>query len=132
MAFGGGTSNDGVIFKFNPTTKAFKVLHDFDNTHGEYPYGNLTQLGSITTGIASLPKKDFNISPNPTGGGIRITSTDKFYILRVTNSLGTVLISCSPVGANYSLDLSRLQNGVYFITAISNTDTYTKELVVNR
>jgi uncharacterized repeat protein (TIGR03803 family) len=36
--FNGGTSGHGTVFKINEDGTGFGKLHDFDNTHGAYPY----------------------------------------------------------------------------------------------
>jgi uncharacterized repeat protein (TIGR03803 family) len=43
MTMGGGTLYYGIIFSFNITTNGFSKLHDFDNTHGGFPKGSLSQ-----------------------------------------------------------------------------------------
>lgn len=42
---GGGPNDAGVIFEFDPTSGAYTKKHEFDDTNGSEPYGNLT-LGS--------------------------------------------------------------------------------------
>ena len=43
MTAGGGSSNDGVIFSFDPSSSTYTKLKDFDNTNGGNPYGSLMQ-----------------------------------------------------------------------------------------
>jgi uncharacterized repeat protein (TIGR03803 family) len=43
MTYQGGSSNQGVIFSFDPTTSTYAKLKDFDGTNGRYPYGSLLQ-----------------------------------------------------------------------------------------
>lgn len=46
MTYGGGSSNYGVIFSFDPTVNTFVKLFDFDNTRGAYPFGSLNQASN--------------------------------------------------------------------------------------
>jgi len=39
---GGGSNDAGVIFEFDPTSGAYTKKHEFDDTNGSEPYGNLT------------------------------------------------------------------------------------------
>lgn len=43
MTYGGGSSDYGVIFSFDPAANTFIKLFDFDNTRGAYPFGSLDQ-----------------------------------------------------------------------------------------
>jgi uncharacterized repeat protein (TIGR03803 family) len=53
---GGGTNGTGIIFSFEPITKTFSKLHDFDATVGLYPGSSLSQAtdgnlyGVVNTG----------------------------------------------------------------------------------
>lgn len=47
MTFGGGATNDGIIFEFNPTTKTVTKLMDFNNaTSGANPSGALFEASN--------------------------------------------------------------------------------------
>ncbi len=43
MTSGGGSNNYGVIFSYDINTSTYAKVHDFDNTNGRLPYGNLMQ-----------------------------------------------------------------------------------------
>lgn len=98
----GGLGNWGVIFQYDPVTAVFKKKHDFDDTNGSYPQGNLLQAtdgklyGLTNTGGASdfgvlfqfdpatgvySKKADFDgelTGSNPLGALIQ-TKNGKFY-----------------------------------------------------
>jgi uncharacterized repeat protein (TIGR03803 family) len=44
MATFGGTNFNGVIFKFDPVTKTYTKLMDFNNTDGRTPFGSLLEV----------------------------------------------------------------------------------------
>jgi uncharacterized repeat protein (TIGR03803 family) len=46
MTSQGGSSGQGVIFAYNPTTDNYTKLKDFDNNNGASPYGSLVQAGN--------------------------------------------------------------------------------------
>ena len=43
MTWGGGNSNAGVIFSYDPASSMYTKLHDFDFLTGSHPYGDLMQ-----------------------------------------------------------------------------------------
>jgi uncharacterized repeat protein (TIGR03803 family) len=43
MTYGGGSSNAGVIFSYDPTSSSYVKLKDFDYANGSHPYGSLMQ-----------------------------------------------------------------------------------------
>ena len=43
MTSGGGSSNHGVIFSFDPSSSTYTKLMDFDSSNGAKPYGSLMQ-----------------------------------------------------------------------------------------
>jgi len=46
MTLQGGTSNNGIIFSFDPTSSSYNVIHNFDLTNGGGPYFNDVQLNT--------------------------------------------------------------------------------------
>lgn len=68
----GGTSNNGVLFSFNPYSKEYLVLHSFNGTGGEIAYGKLIQAsdGSLygMTRMGGIYQKgvlfEYNIKAN--------------------------------------------------------------------
>src|SRR5664279_1417114 len=66
----GGSSNNGVIFSFDPSTSTYTKLKDFDGTDGSYPYGNLMQAnngklyGMTNTGGSSDAGVIFSFDPS--------------------------------------------------------------------
>ena len=49
----GGVNNYGTIFKYNIITGSYQKLHDFDETNGSYPTGNLSAdpVSGFLTGV---------------------------------------------------------------------------------
>jgi hypothetical protein len=53
MTENGGTNRYGVIFSVLTNGSAYNVLHNFDDTDGAYPYGDLTLSGSTLYGMSN-------------------------------------------------------------------------------
>lgn len=74
--------------------------------------------------------------PNPVADilTVRFTSEMKDPVFRVANYLGQVVIEKQIPGvpADTSIDLSSLENGVYFVSVRSGQTSITKQVIVNR
>jgi uncharacterized repeat protein (TIGR03803 family) len=95
----GGTTNQGVIFEWDPATNIYTKKKDFNGTDGSYPYGSLTLsngkfYGMTATGGVSnqgvifewdpttniyTKKKDFNSTEGANPFGNLTLSNGKFY-----------------------------------------------------
>ncbi len=74
-------------------------------------------------GLDSNDLKCLRISPNPTTGIVKIASeTAQPYHIQVFDSLGKLLMNLEVASQNHQLNLSGLNNGLYFIT-ITETDS---------
>ncbi|HEX7413481.1 MAG TPA: T9SS type A sorting domain-containing protein, partial [Bacteroidia bacterium] len=72
--------------------------------------------GAATTGISQVSaiNNQVNIYPNPTNGSISIQSTKELAAIVIYNSLGEIMLEQTMLKT--TIDISSLQNGVYFIT----------------
>jgi PKD repeat protein len=73
------------------------------------------------TGIGNVNQTSVNIFPNPTNGLVYITGTGASKI-NVYNATGNRVASYSDFNGN-SLDLSELENGIYFISIVKDNET---------
>ena len=69
MTLNGGSSGDGVIFSFDPSSSTYTKLKDFDGTNGANPYGSLIQasdgkLYGMTLGGSSNHGVIFSFDPS--------------------------------------------------------------------
>ena len=71
----------------------------------------------------------FAIAPNPAYDKITITSETNFSKIEVINFLGQIVISQSNSDNYTSLDVSNLNNGVYFVRITTDNGTSSKKFV---
>ena len=80
-------------------------------------------------GINDLDATAFVFAPNPADGNVVITSTTTITVLHIVNMLGQKVLSMTPNSKEFTLDVSNLSSGAYFINAVSNGITTTKKLI---
>ena len=82
--------------------------------------------------------KNITVLPNPTSGLVNVVvtlSSKEDLTISVSNALGQTVISNdynSIVNDMISLDLSSLNNGVYFVTVSNGKDKMVKKVVLNK
>ena len=117
----------------NPARKLQPWL-DPDNTGTKILQG-MTYGGSIITSIDEHQNPStFEVYPNPTSDG-RVTIQGEFLaetaVCNIYNMMGQ-LVMTKPVNtdATFTLNVSALQNGVYFIEVIGSERNYKSKLVI--
>ena len=80
------------------------------------------------SGLNDNTLSGFSIYPNPSNGVVTI-STENQCQVTVTNAIGQVVVN-RVVNNNEKLDLSNQTQGLYFITAKTNTETKTLRLII--
>ncbi|RLD83184.1 MAG: hypothetical protein DRJ10_03990, partial [Bacteroidetes bacterium] len=78
------------------------------------------------TGISTIDKDGIKLFPNPTTGKLFIEGVEGANI-KVYNITGKVVASYSDF-SDKSIDLSGLENGVYFIDIVTDNNTITKKV----
>jgi hypothetical protein len=81
-------------------------------------------------GIDNNTKPNLTIYPNPVQDNIKInlTKTDN-YEINVFNSAGQKIIEKTITSDFVTLDLTTLNDGIYFITVDSKTERWTSKLL---
>lgn len=81
------------------------------------------RVRKVTPGVPSsvntpFIKNSLAVFPNPSSGLIHLTCKNQVYnpTLRIYNPLGRMVYSCMIKASNEEVDLSNLDNGLYFIT----------------
>ncbi len=70
------------------------------------------------------------IFPNPSHGDVNIFSSGKIDEIKITNSLGQVSHELKPAQKNIFFQI--MNDGIYFVTIISGSETATAKLMVTR
>ncbi|HKK38641.1 MAG TPA: T9SS type A sorting domain-containing protein, partial [Cryomorphaceae bacterium] len=88
---------------------------------------NLSALSST-----EIAETDFQIYPNPASKSLEITIpsdfSGEFKILDLTGRE----VSTGQLKSNISIDISKLPEGIYLVSAYSSMNVLTKRLIVNR
>ena len=83
-----------------------------------------------STKIDNFNANTFHIFPNPSNGNISINAPQAFTEITVTDILGSVLYHFN--NTDSTLHLAIEQNGIYFITAQSNTKVSVQKVIINK
>jgi len=133
---------DGVRVATKITEKTF-TDKDFDATISHVWYVTLVceedeesdytvvQMPKCEQGIVDNVKTTFNIFPNPSQGNITITSETVFNTVEMINFLGQTVLSQQCNTNELSLDLSNLNNGIYFVRITSENGVAVQKFVKN-
>ncbi|MEI6816600.1 MAG: T9SS type A sorting domain-containing protein [Bacteroidota bacterium] len=117
MTQSGGTNGSGVVFSYDIVTNTYTVIHNFNGTDGNSPFGNLIEITETSTGVSGLSKENgVRIFPNPT------TNTVTFHQdnyspnqqVIITDVLGNRVYSQALYNATETIDISHLSSGIYF------------------
>ena len=84
---------------------------------------------TTTLGINDVDVTTFVFAPNPADGNVSISSTTTITTLHIVTMLGQKVLSMTPNSKEFTLDVSGLSSGAYFINAITNGVTTTKKLI---
>ncbi len=71
---------------------------------------------ATTTGLVERQQKNFSVFPNPSKGIFHLTSNHN-TVIEISNLLGDIVYFNDHIIANENIDLSSLNNGIYFIKA---------------
>ena len=113
---------------FDPTkehTWAVRVICEDDETAAV----QATKDKCKGDGLNDIVKNGFTIAPNPANSIIKITAETIFNRIEVINFLGQTVISQPNSNNNTTLDISTLNNGVYFVRIVSENGTSVQKFV---
>jgi len=93
--------------------------------------GESDELWALYPGTASVNETTLNaikIYPNPVTNRLHVSSSETFQTYTIYNVLGKE-IKANTILQNDSIDVSRLKNGVYFLTITNEHKTYSKKFI---
>jgi len=118
------------------------VIFAFANYNGN---GNNIYLDDINISIGNtgIPSQSnnvsvFNIYPNPTNGLLNLSislASSSTITIDVLNLLGEVVVNRNidnTIGGNYTMDLSNLSQGIYFIQIKTNKETIVRKISLQK
>ena len=119
-------SADAVIAPMQTTTYSVMVT----NTQGCSSATLLTQVVSACTGLSEQSALDaVAFYPNPTSGKIIGTNLQAGTLVQMSDISGRILSSQTIQTAEYELDLTEFNSGIYFITLKSEKDLKTIKVI---
>lgn len=82
------------------------------------------------SGLNDLKENNLSIYPNPVNNKISIKSALDLQNakMKIVNSLGEIMTN-KELKSEYEFDVSNLKNGVYFLSIISNTHSFTHKFI---
>ena len=91
-------------------------------------------LGNVVVTNSSLGVNDINtinvaVFPNPTANNVNIQSDEQLKSVVVYNVLGQVVKNATPNATNFSLEMSNVDGGMYFVTVTTETGSKTVKLI---
>ena len=139
-------SSGSITYTFTPTAgtcwKVDSIVVDgvsepWTASSYTFTYTNITSNRTLTvvfrdtcSGIGSTYLTDFAIFPNPTDGKLSFKSDTEITKIEVLNLNGIVeMVIENP---DYSLDLSRLGNGLYFLRVYSAAGVEYRNIILTR
>lgn len=101
------------------------------NRRGGISIFSQSEINTVSINNVSLPENFISLYPNPTRGQIRLdfqNDLTESVKTKVLNALGQVIHSVE-LDADYSLDISYLPSGVYFISFFAENGFITKKFM---
>jgi hypothetical protein len=116
-----------------PTVTTVYTLTGIDAVSGCQSLKTFTVRVLPCTGITRLTNDDdlLKIFPNPNHGNFRIESTLQLLSIKIYNQIGILVYDNFSKSNNQSLDLTRLDNGIYFIEVQNDVFRKIKKLIKN-
>lgn len=102
--------------------------------------GKLLQTNTVSTDAVKSVANSVNIAPNPTAANSSLSynlTESANVTVRVMNTMGQVL-SNEKLGNqtqgthSFTVDSSKLTNGIYYVSLTAGNNTFTKKLVINK
>jgi len=83
----------------------------------------------IEVGIDEYLQPNFTIIPNPATNQVTISSATPFHSVEIINFLGQTVVSLSSISNTATVNVSNLNNGVYFVRMSFDSGSSVKKLV---
>jgi hypothetical protein len=78
-------------------------------------------------------KTQVDVFPNPSQGLVNIQSNEHIVNLTVTNLNGKTVLELNNLNTNnLPIDISHLNQGIYFINGVTNQGTFVQKIVLSK
>ncbi len=115
------------LVNLTPGTMLYiRVFFVYQGVTGQF---QLCAYDPQASGISNYNLNNFTISPNPAHNIIQLSADKNINQVGIYNLTGQQVISLYPERMSLSVDLSNLNNGIYFVKAIINDETTTYKLI---
>ena len=83
--------------------------------------------------VSTIPQLEFSMSiyPNPANQSIRIKSNERIEKLILRDLTGRIIVSKHTITNDFSIDISSLENNIYFLECLINNHWKKTKLVVS-
>lgn len=95
---------------------------------------NCSITGCVTTSIKESTNNNISFYPNPANDKIHIQLDDSILqngIVSIYNDLGEIVIFKKSISVSTDIDISKLENGIYFISFDNGTKTVRQKFIKN-
>lgn len=92
----------------------------------------ITVIEANNVGISETAKPELNIYPNPASNMLNLNSNETIDQIRIMNVIGQDVLVSTPRANKAVLDISSLENGVYFVSVEAGNQKTVKKLTVKR
>ena len=112
--------------------KARFIIQDNSGCEKEFEYSF-----DRTSGVMEFTEKPIlSVYPNPTNGVLKFSATNAFKVnsLQIYDLFGRVVYALRDIELfeGYSIDLSHLQNGVYFVVSHTENNQFTNRIIISK
>ncbi len=108
---------------------AFKTFYEDDDTTGWY-YSNVIKRGPSFIDNESINTHTITVYPNPAGNGLTIKSNTKVTSFSIVDFNGQILFQKEVDKAEFPVNTSRFQDGLYLIRLITGKEVISRKIVI--
>jgi hypothetical protein len=137
-----GTNSFSLPFEANSSTWCYQLTSQWESETDvcesepantlEEPIDDKICIQLVDNNEISEIGQDITVFPNPASNLIQVRSDIEISSLRVINNLGSVILNKQAKGKEYSVDVSQLSPGIYFLQIETKVGLVNRKIVVNR
>lgn len=122
----GGNFNYGIVFRYEPSTADYLVLHHFNNIDGRYPEGELMEYDPAFTVVAEGAQSiTMNAYPNPFSDYTTVnieTILQENLVAVITDVEGKILLRQHVMNKSFTITRNNIPAGVFFLQLVNENE----------